>query len=113
MTHGIGGSTGATDEAILRADGVGGATLQGSGVTISDANAITAGAGTVSLPAYTFAGDTDTGFYLSGSNTVTFTTNNSARTAFSSGIQTTGQIIIGAIGSTAGEIGRASCRERV
>lgn len=32
----IGGSTGATDNAILRADGTGGATLQNSGVTISD-----------------------------------------------------------------------------
>ncbi len=36
----IGGSTGATDNAILRADGVGGATLQTSGCTISDAGAL-------------------------------------------------------------------------
>jgi hypothetical protein len=33
---GIGGSTGATDNAVLRADGAGGATLQNSLVTISD-----------------------------------------------------------------------------
>jgi hypothetical protein len=33
---GIGGSTGATDNAVLRADGTGGTTLQTSGVTISD-----------------------------------------------------------------------------
>lgn len=38
---GIGGSTGATDNAVLRADGVGGATLQTSLVTISDAGSIT------------------------------------------------------------------------
>jgi hypothetical protein len=36
VSGGIGGSTGATDNAILRADGTGGATLQNSGVTISD-----------------------------------------------------------------------------
>jgi len=34
----IGGSTGATDNAILRADGTGGATLQNSGMTIDDTN---------------------------------------------------------------------------
>lgn len=33
---GIGGSTGATDNAILRADGTGGSTLQTSGITIAD-----------------------------------------------------------------------------
>ena len=33
---GIGGSTGSTDNAILRADGTGGSTLQSSGVTIDD-----------------------------------------------------------------------------
>lgn len=37
---GIGGSTGATDNAILRADGAGGATLQNSGVTIDDTSNI-------------------------------------------------------------------------
>jgi hypothetical protein len=39
---GIGGSTGATDNAILRADGTGGATLQNSGVLINDSNKISA-----------------------------------------------------------------------
>lgn len=37
---GIGGSTGSTDNAVLRADGTGGSTLQSSGVTISDADAV-------------------------------------------------------------------------
>ncbi len=37
---GIGGSTGSTDNAILRADGTGGATLQSSGVTITDTGEI-------------------------------------------------------------------------
>ena len=37
---GIGGTTGSTDNAILRADGVGGSTAQGSIVTISDTGAI-------------------------------------------------------------------------
>lgn len=37
---GISGSTGATDNAIIRADGTGGSTLQSSAVTISDAGRI-------------------------------------------------------------------------
>lgn len=41
---GIGGSTGSTDNAVLRADGTGGATLQASGVSIDDsANMTTTG----------------------------------------------------------------------
>jgi hypothetical protein len=39
---GIGGTTGSTDDAILRADGTGGSTLQSSGVTIDDTNNLTA-----------------------------------------------------------------------
>jgi hypothetical protein len=37
---GIGGSTGATDNAIIRADGIGGSTVQSSGITINDSDAI-------------------------------------------------------------------------
>lgn len=40
---GIGGSTGGADNAILRADGTGGSTVQGSLVTINDSGHITAG----------------------------------------------------------------------
>lgn len=49
VSAGIGGSTGVTDNAILRADGAGGSTLQSSGVTISDTNNV--GIGT-STPAF-------------------------------------------------------------
>lgn len=38
---GLGGSTGSTDNAVLRADGTGGSTVQASGVTIDDSNNIT------------------------------------------------------------------------
>lgn len=55
---GIGGSTGSTDNAILRADGTGGATVQATGVLIDDANALSgalrarrAGAGGITLAA--------------------------------------------------------------
>jgi hypothetical protein len=41
FTAGIGGSTGSTDNTILRADGALGATVQSSSVTISDAGVIT------------------------------------------------------------------------
>lgn len=37
---GVGGSTGSTDNVLLRADGSGGATLQATGVTVSDADEI-------------------------------------------------------------------------
>lgn len=94
---GIGGSTGATDNAILRADGVGGVTAQSSAVTIADTTGnfqwegttaddfegnftfadptadwtwtwsasgqVLAPLGSESLPAYSFAGSVDTGFY--------------------------------------------------
>lgn len=40
-TVAIGGSTGSTDNAILRADGTGGGTVQSSAVTVSDAGALT------------------------------------------------------------------------
>lgn len=56
----IGGSTGATDNAILRADGTGGATVQSSGVTIDDSNnistpgTITSGAGGSNAGVLTF-----------------------------------------------------------
>lgn len=45
---GIGGSTGATDNRLLRADGTGGATLQNSPVTVADDGTITSnGTGTI------------------------------------------------------------------
>jgi len=40
VSAGVGGSTGSTDNAVLRADGTGGATLQNTGVTIDDSNNI-------------------------------------------------------------------------
>lgn len=45
---GIGGSTGATDNAVLRADGTGGATAQGSAVAIDDSGNVT-GVGTLDI----------------------------------------------------------------
>lgn len=49
----IGGSTGSTDNAVLRADGTGGATLQSSLVTIDDTGKITAPGGFASTGAGT------------------------------------------------------------
>lgn len=43
----IGGSTGATDNAVLRANGTGGSTLQASGCTLSDTDALTCPGGFV------------------------------------------------------------------
>lgn len=44
---GIGGSTGAADNRLLRSDGAGGATLQASGITVSDSDQLS---GTLQLP---------------------------------------------------------------
>lgn len=46
---GIGGSTGSTDNSILRADGTGGATLQNSPVTVADDGTITSNGTSTSL----------------------------------------------------------------
>lgn len=47
---GIGGSTGAVDNAVLRADGTGGATAQSSGVRISDTGVVQLGGTSSSFP---------------------------------------------------------------
>jgi hypothetical protein len=52
---GIGGSTGATDNRLLRADGTGGATAQNSSVTVDDSGNIS-GIGTVGCGAITSTG---------------------------------------------------------
>jgi hypothetical protein len=40
LASGLGGSTGATDNALLRANGTGGATVQATGITVGDADEI-------------------------------------------------------------------------
>jgi len=54
---GLGGSTGSTDNRILRSDGTGGATVQASAVTIDDSGNIS-GLGTVACGAITASGTT-------------------------------------------------------
>jgi hypothetical protein len=61
FTAGIGGTTGATDNALLRADGTGGATVQTSTVTIDDSGNVshanwTVGSGTYSTRTYAKVG---------------------------------------------------------
>ena len=54
---------GSTDNAVLRANGTGGATAQGSSVIITDANDINAGNGTSCLPTYSWSSQTNMGIY--------------------------------------------------
>lgn len=69
---GIGGSTGATDNAILRADGTGGGSVQSSLAIVTDTGAVQ-GIGTFSLsdPGLTFTGLSNAlGFAQSGSGSI-------------------------------------------
>jgi hypothetical protein len=63
ISAGIGGSTGATDNRLLRSDGTGGATLQASGITIDDSHNVT-GVATLAATGQTFlASASSTGTY--------------------------------------------------
>lgn len=64
---GIGGSTGGTDNAILRADGTGGATAQSSLATINDSGYLNLPAGAVGTPSITF-NTSGFGFYGDSNN---------------------------------------------
>lgn len=82
---GIGGSTGATDNAILRASGTGGSTLDTSLAIIDDSGYLgvpTASFGTVNI--YSLS-DTNTGFSLWGSDAVAFISGGSAQVGFGGG----------------------------
>jgi len=48
MASGIGGSTGSTDNRLLRSDGTGAATLQSTGITVDDSNNVS-GVGSLSV----------------------------------------------------------------
>ena len=61
VSPGISGSTGATDNAILRSDGVGGSSLQNSAVTVDDTGYISIPDGAFNVPSIRFANSTDTG----------------------------------------------------
>lgn len=62
----IGGSTGSTDNAILRADGTGGVTLQASAATLSDLSVLAIAGNATNAAGISLAEDTD-----DGTNTVT------------------------------------------
>lgn len=66
----VGGSTGATANAVLRANGTGGATLQNSSVTIDNSGYIIGVAGAFGTPSYTFTGDLNTGMFSPGSDNI-------------------------------------------
>lgn len=97
LVSGIGGSTGATDNAILRADGTGGATAQSSPVTMNDAGSmtlpdgqsITIGAGTIATHSNgtnaTILGGSAFNVYLNnGGGALLFQTSGTSRAILSS-----------------------------
>jgi len=70
---------GSTDNVILRANGTGGATAQGSAVTITDANVIQAGNGCATTPTYSFSSNTNLGMYRAGADLLNFATGGTER----------------------------------
>jgi len=76
--------SGGTDNAILRADGTGGSTSQGSAVTIADTTGtitlpsggqVISGTGDEDTPGFSFVGDLNTGMYRPACHELAFTTN--------------------------------------
>lgn len=91
----LGGTTGSTDNALLRADGTGGVTVQGSGAnaTLSDAGALTLAAGlTVSSGGATVTGNSTITGTLGGLTGVTVASGNVTLT--------TGNIVLSQAGAT-------------
>lgn len=85
------GPSSATDNAVVRFDGVSGKLVQNSAVTIADTTGdietsgkIIVGDGTASLPSITNVGDTNTGIYFSGADEVSVATNGVQRLSVSS-----------------------------
>lgn len=70
----IGGSTGATNNAILIANGTGGSTLQASTATLAS-GVLNVADGASGGPSLSFLNDPDCGFYRSGTNTFRAQTN--------------------------------------
>ena len=62
---GIGGSTGSVDNALLRADGTGGSTMQSSSASIADTGFLTLGTGSTELSQIIFSTGTNTDVGLS------------------------------------------------
>ena len=80
--------SGGTDNAILRANGTGGSTSQGSPATIADTTGtitlaacgqFIAGTGDCDTPGFTFVGDLNTGMFRPACHTVGWTTNGTER----------------------------------
>ena len=71
--------SGGTDNAVLRADGTGGSTSQGSAVIINDSGDITVGDGAACAPSYGFTCQTEVGFYRASSDSIGFVGNGSAK----------------------------------
>jgi hypothetical protein len=68
LTDEITGPASATDEALVIFSGTSGKVVQDSLITGSDAGKLNSGDGSVSLPAYSFSSDVDSGVYISGSD---------------------------------------------
>jgi hypothetical protein len=66
----IEGPASSTDRAVARWDGNSGRVFQNSSVTITAAGEMLSGDGSEGNPTYSFGGDTDTGMFLAGGNTL-------------------------------------------
>lgn len=69
---------------VPKFSGTSGTLITNSAVVISDANAITAGDGTQSLPTFSFLNDPNTGIFSSAANSIGFTTDGTERWSINS-----------------------------
>lgn len=108
ISSGIGGSTGATDNAILRADGSGGSTLQSSSAIVTDNGEIHTGQGSTSSCALASTNDIDTGFYFPAANNINLVIGGTTKLAFQSSAMLAGSGITGDIQLNYSSAGTAS-----
>lgn len=104
----IGGSTGATDNAVLRADGTGGATLQNSSVVITDNGEVQTGQGSGAVCALAASNDIDTGFTFPATANINLVIGGSTKLGFQSTQMLAGSGITGDVQIAYGGAGTAT-----
>lgn len=105
---GIGGTTGSTDNAIIRADGTGGSTVQASTAFVTDTGEVHTANGSAASCAIASTNDIDTGFYFPSAGNLNLVIAGSTKLAFQSSAILAGSGIAGDIQINYGTAGTAT-----